>query len=71
MNTFSSLNYYLRVQNSINYIESKLDGDIKIEHVAGQAYMSLPSLYRLFFAMTGRLLRHTFENAGSAKQPMN
>lgn len=53
MNTFSSLNYYQRVQNSINFIESKLDSDLLIEQVAGQAYMSVPSIYRLFFAMTG------------------
>jgi AraC-like DNA-binding protein/DNA gyrase inhibitor GyrI len=57
MNTFSSLNYYQRVQNSINYIETKLDSDLNIEQVAGQAYMSLPSLYRLFYAMTGTTVK--------------
>ena len=47
------MNYYERVQQAIDYIEDHLRDYIELHHVAGEAYMSLSSLYRLFFSMTG------------------
>ena len=47
------MNYYERIQQAINYIEDHLLDDIELQHVAAEAYMSLSSLYRLFFSMTG------------------
>lgn len=47
------MNYYERVQQAIDYIEDHLRDDIELQHVAGEAYMSLSSLYRLFFSITG------------------
>lgn len=47
------MNYYERIQKSIDYIESNLENGINLETVAQQAYMSISNLYRLFFALTG------------------
>lgn len=47
------MNYYERIQKSIDYIESKLEDDIKIEKVAQEAFMSCSNYYRMFFALTG------------------
>lgn len=57
MNTLPSLNYYQRIQNSINYIETTLESHVEIEQIARTAYMSIPSLYRLFYAMTGTTVK--------------
>jgi len=53
MGSEALMNYYERLQNGIDYIEARLDGEIHLDYVARHAYMSLPSLYRLFFALTG------------------
>ncbi len=47
------MNYYERIQKSIDYIESLLNANIEIEKVAQEAYMSCSSYYRMFFALTG------------------
>ncbi|MEN6370395.1 MAG: AraC family transcriptional regulator [Armatimonadota bacterium] len=47
------MNYYERIQQSIDYIEDHLRDDIELQHVASQACMSLSSLYRMFFSITG------------------
>ena len=47
------MNYYERIQKSIDYIESKLEDDIEIEKVAQEAFMSCSNYYRMFFALTG------------------
>jgi AraC-type DNA-binding domain-containing proteins len=47
------LNYYELVQRAIDFIESNLETEIDLQIVAKKAFMSLASLYRLFFSMTG------------------
>lgn len=47
------MNYYERIQRSIDYIESNLEGDITIEKAAQEAFMSCSNYYRMFFALTG------------------
>jgi len=47
------MNYYERIQKSIDYIESHLDEEIDLRRAAQEAYMSLASFYRLFFALVG------------------
>jgi DNA gyrase inhibitor GyrI/AraC-like DNA-binding protein len=47
------MNYYERIQKSVNYIESNLENKIDISYAAKQAYMSLSNYYRMFFALVG------------------
>lgn len=47
------MNYYERIQNSIDYIESNLENKIDIEFAAQAAFMSLSNFYRMFFALAG------------------
>jgi AraC family transcriptional regulator len=47
------MNYYERIQKSIDYIESNLENKIDINFAAQTAYMSLSNFYRMFFALTG------------------
>jgi AraC-like DNA-binding protein/DNA gyrase inhibitor GyrI len=47
------MNYYERIQKSIDYIESKLKDHIEIERAAQVAFMSCSNYYRMFFALTG------------------
>ena len=48
-----TVNYYERIQKSIDFMEANLENDIKVEVMAKEAYMSLSSFYRIFFAITG------------------
>nr|WP_294490234.1 effector binding domain-containing protein [uncultured Anaerosporobacter sp.] len=48
-----TVNYYERIQKSIDFMEDNLENDIKVEEVAKEAYMSVSSFYRIFFAITG------------------
>lgn len=47
------MNYYERIQKSIDYIESNLENKINIDFAAQTAFMSLSNFYRMFFALTG------------------
>jgi len=47
------MNYYERIQKSIDYIESNLEDRIDLNRAAQEAYMSQSSFYRLFFALVG------------------
>ena len=47
------MNYYERIQQSIDYIEINLENDIDLCKVASSAYMSISNYYRMFFALTG------------------
>ncbi len=47
------MNYYERVQRAIDYIELNLSYEIDLNTVSKEAFMSIASLYRLFFSMTG------------------
>lgn len=48
-----AVNYYERIQQSIDYMEHNIENNITVESIAKEAYMSLSNFYRLFFAMTG------------------
>lgn len=47
------MNYYERIQNSINYIEANLEEEITIEQCAREAFMSLSGYYRMFLSIVG------------------
>ena len=47
------MNYYERIQKSIDYIERRLKDKIEIERAAQEAFMSCSNYYRMFFALTG------------------
>jgi AraC-like DNA-binding protein len=47
------MNYYERIQRSIDYIENRLKSSIEIEKAAQEAFMSCSSYYRMFFTLTG------------------
>ncbi len=47
------MNYYERIQRSIDFIESNLENSIDINLAAQASFMSLSSFYRIFFALTG------------------
>jgi len=49
----SQMNYYERIQKSIDYIESNIENKIDINLAAQAAYMSQSNFYRMFFALTG------------------
>lgn len=51
------MNYYDRIQKSIEYIESNLENHIDLGIVASKAYMSLSNLYRMFFTLTGHSVK--------------
>jgi len=51
------MNYYERIQKSIDYIESRLEENIEINKLAQEAYMSCSNYYRMFFALTGYSVR--------------
>ena len=52
------MNYYERIQKSIDYIESRLKSDIEIEKAAREAFMSCSNYYRMFFALTGYAVKN-------------
>ncbi|QUI23414.1 AraC family transcriptional regulator [Vallitalea pronyensis] len=47
------MNYYERIQKSIDYIEDNLENKINLDLVVNQAYMSKSNYYRMFFALIG------------------
>ncbi len=47
------MNYYERIQRSIDYFESNLENTIDINSASQKAFMSLSNFYRMFFALTG------------------
>ncbi|MCD8508442.1 MAG: AraC family transcriptional regulator [Bacillus sp. (in: Bacteria)] len=51
------MNYYERIQRSIDYVEENLENKIELSKVAAAAYMSLANYYRLFFALTGHTVK--------------
>ena len=53
MNEGSSVNYYERIQKSIDFMEDNLENEIKVNDMAKRAYMSVSSFHRIFFAITG------------------
>lgn len=47
------MNYYERIQNSIDYMESHMEEELTVEAAARQAFMSLSNFHRMFFALLG------------------
>ncbi|WP_271712479.1 helix-turn-helix transcriptional regulator [Anaeromicropila herbilytica] len=47
------MNYYERIQKSIDFMEDNLENDIKVEAIAKEAFISASSFYRIFFSITG------------------
>lgn len=45
------------VQRAIDYIEDHLFESLELERIAGEAAMSVPNLYRLFYALTGHPIK--------------
>jgi AraC-like DNA-binding protein/DNA gyrase inhibitor GyrI len=52
------MNYYERVQKSIDYIEANLDNKIIISKAAQAAFMSVSNFYRMFFSLTGYTVKN-------------
>ncbi len=47
------MNYYERIQQSIDFIEDNLTEEITVEQCAKQAYMSVSGYYRMFLSVVG------------------
>lgn len=47
------MNYYERIQKSIDYIETNIENEIDLNAACREAYMSLSNFYRIFFALVG------------------
>ncbi|WP_158301627.1 AraC family transcriptional regulator [Paenibacillus mesophilus] len=45
------------VQHAIDYIEDHLSEPLELQHIAGVAFMSVPNLYRAFYALTGHPIK--------------
>lgn len=51
------MNYYERIQRSIDYIEERLCEDLPPEECAEQAFMSVSGYYRMFFSVVGMTVK--------------
>lgn len=51
------MNYYERIQKSIEYIEKNLDNFVDINFAAKEAFMSSSNFYRMFFALVGHSVK--------------
>ncbi|MEI8199604.1 MAG: helix-turn-helix domain-containing protein [Eubacteriales bacterium] len=47
------MNYYERIQRSLEYLESRLLDTVDLQMAAREAYMSTSTFYRMFFALVG------------------
>lgn len=47
------MNYYERIQRSLEYLESRLADTVDLRMAAREAYMSTSTFYRMFFALVG------------------
>lgn len=47
------MNYYQRIQKSIDYMEGHMEEELTVEAAARQAFMSLSNFHRMFFALVG------------------
>jgi AraC family transcriptional regulator len=45
------------VQSAIDYVEEQLAEQLSLEEISRAAAMSVPNLYRLFYAMTGHPIK--------------
>ena len=51
------MNYYERIQRSIDYIEEQLTGPIRLEQAASEACFSTSHFYRIFHALVGHSVK--------------
>ncbi len=51
------MNYPQSVQKAIDYIEEHLHEPLELAAIANEAHLSLPHLYRLFYALTGHPIK--------------
>lgn len=51
------MNYYERIQKSIDYIESNINNLVDINDAAKEAFMSPSNYYRMFFALVGHSVK--------------
>lgn len=51
------MNYYERIQKSIDYIEINLENDIDLNDAAREAFMSQSNFYRVLFALVGHSVK--------------
>lgn len=61
------VNYYERIEKALDFIEKNLEQEIDINDVAREAFMSLRSLYRMFFALTGYTVKEYIRNRRFSK----
>ncbi len=54
------MNYYERIQKSIDYIESNIDNLIDLNDIAREAFMSPSNFYRMFFALVGHSVKRFY-----------
>ena len=47
------MNYYERIQRSLEYLENRLADTVDLQAAAREAYMSTSTFYRMFFALVG------------------
>ena len=51
------MNYYERIQKSIDFMEEHLCEDLSLEECAHQAFMSISGYYRMFFSIVGMTVK--------------
>lgn len=51
------MNYYERIQKSLDFIESQLENEIDLDSAAKEACMSVSNFYRMFFALVGHSVK--------------
>ncbi|WP_425447328.1 AraC family transcriptional regulator [Dethiothermospora halolimnae] len=56
------MDYFLRVQRAIDFIEENLKEDISLEEISNQAYSSVSHFYRMFQITTGSSIKGYVQN---------
>lgn len=56
------MNYYERIQKSIDFIEERLCEELSPEECANQAFMSVSGYYRMFFSIVGMTVKEYIRN---------
>ncbi|MDT8717512.1 helix-turn-helix domain-containing protein [Clostridium sp. 19966] len=68
------MNYYERIQKSIDYMEENLEQEMTLDRAAREAFMSLSNFHRMFFTLVGYSAKEYIRNrristaAGSIKK---
>lgn len=51
------MNYYERIQRSIEFMEERLCEELSQEDCANQAFMSISGYYQMFFSVVGMTVK--------------